>query len=288
MAGLNEIKMSIANVESTRKITRAMYLISASKSKSAKAKLEKTRSHFYKIAVTLSEIIAETEDLRTPYFSNSDNSLKDKNLYIVLSGDKGQAGAYNQNLVHLLEGIVNKEKDTLWVAGFMGKNLIRTKGFPVSSDFTYPVMNPNLFRAREIAELTAEAYLSGEYHHIYLVYTNMISMMKLEPCMVQLLPLKPEDLTHHSPTVGRYEKAVYEPSPKVVFEHLVPHYLKGILYGALVNSFSSEQNARMFAMDNATKSANDMITNLSKRYNRVRQAQITQEINEIVGGIPAE
>jgi len=296
MPGLNEIKSSIANVKGTQKITRAMYLISASKSKAAREKLEKMRPHFDHIAITLSEIIAETEELNTPYLEKrvqpetgeANREKAEKRLYLVVAGDKGQAGSYNHNVINMVREHVSKEGSTLWVAGYTGRNLIIREGYHVSLDFNYPVMNPTLYNAREIAELVIEAFKTEGYERIYLIYTDMISPLKLEPRIIQLLPLKPEDLTQHITQTEKKEKAEYEPSPEAVFEHLTPHYIKSIIYGAFVDSFTSEQHARMFAMDNATKNANEMITNLSKKYNRLRQAQITQEINEIVAGIPAE
>ena len=287
MASLNEIKSSIENVKGTQKITKAMYLISASKSKTARVRLEKTRYHFNQITRIISEILDESEDLETVYTDDGFSKDAERALYIVLAGDKGQAGGYNHNVVSFLEQSVDKDKSDLWVAGSMGRSIITRRSYAVSGDFTYPVMNPNLFRAREIAELVVSEYLTAKYSGVHLVYTHMESALKHVPTAIKLLPLDKEDFALTDGENGAHEKADFEPNPKAVFEHLVPHYLKGIIYAAFVDSFTSEQHARMFAMDNATKSASDMIAALSLNYNRVRQAKITQEINEIVGGIPA-
>lgn len=287
MAGLNEIKASIASVDGTKKITRAMYLTSASKTKKARRQLDETRPYFKAIAVTLSEILAETENAHSIYTGNT-KIHSPNSLYLVLSGDKGMAGGYNHSLINFLETDVPKDGTTLWVAGYIGRGLIARAGYNVSGDFSYPVMNPTLFRAREVAERVVEAYNSGAYGHIYMVYTNMVTALKLEPRVVQLLPLKPEDITNQAPPAASYDKAEFEPSPRAVFEHLVPHYLKGVIYGGFVNAFTSEQHARMYAMDNATGNADEMITKLQLRYNRERQAQITQDLNEIVSGIPSD
>lgn len=287
MSGLHEIKASIASVENTKKITRAMYLTAASKTRKARAQLESTRYYFNEIATTISEILAQTENADTPYMENGDKR-EGNGLYLILAADKGMAGGYNHNILNLLEANVPKDDSTLWVAGYMGRSLVSRAGYQVSDDFNYPVMNPGLYRAREIAERVVDAYNSGKFGRIYMVYTNMVTPLKLEPCIVQLLPLKPEDIAKSSPAVGKYEKAEFEPSLRAVFEHLVPHYLKGIIYGAFVNAFTSEQHARMYAMDNATSNADDMINHLFLRYNMKRQTQITQEINEIVSGIPSE
>lgn len=288
MPGLNETKASIASIKSTQKITRAMYLVSASKSKKARTLYERTLPYFRQIAVTLSEILAETEPFETPYLRSTSLPDSQGDLYLVLAGDKGLAGGYNHNIIDLLDSTVNKSADTLWVAGFTGRSRISAKGYHVSQEFSVPVMNPDLHRARDVAEKVVEAYLSGAYKQVHVLFTEMINPLTLKPKVAQLLPLKPEDLTQRSPATASYEKAVYEPGRRAVFNHLVPHYIKGILYGAFVEAYTSEQHARMYAMDNATKSANDMIGQLSLKYNRARQAQITQEISEIVGGIPSE
>lgn len=288
MPGINETKDSIASIKSTRKITRAMYLVSASKSKKARTLYERTLPYFQQITATLSEIIAETEPFDTPFFHAGSLSAGKGNLYIVLSGDKGLAGGYIHNLIELLEQRIDKAAATLWVAGITGRNRIAGKGYQVSPDFTYPVADPDLFRAREISEAIVKSYLNRSFKHVYLVFTEMINPLNLKPNMARLLPFRPGDFMRQFPEAESNRKTVYEPNPKAVFEHLAPYYIKGVIYSALMSAYTSEQHARMYAMDNATKSANDLIEELSLRYNRARQAQITQEINEIVGGIPSE
>lgn len=285
MSRLHEIKAQMDGVAGTKKITRAMYLISASKSKKAKAQLEGTFPYFRQIESTLTEILAATGPLETPYLGYDAPGGGKKNLYLVLGGDKGMAGGYNANVIKELARTADPEKDDVLVAGFLARNLLARKGFRVDRQFQYPVMNPSVYRAREIAEIISEKYESGEYGKVYLVYTNMISPIRQEAATVCLLPLKPEALSGE-PALN-YDAVLYEPSPKAVFEYLIPHYLKGIIYSAFVESFTSEQHARMVAMDGATKSADEIIDKISIRYNRARQYEITQEINEIVGGIPA-
>ncbi len=294
MSRLHEIKNRIGSVKSTKKITRAMYLISASKSQKAKAKLEGVKPYFQQIAITMSEILLATgTSIKSETrFIGHEKTTEDKgNLYIVLGGDKGMAGGYNHNILNLLNAHVDKATSTVIVAGLMSRNQIIREGFNVEKDLRYPVLNPSVFRAREIAEIVVAKFLSREYREVHIVYTAMITQLKQEPVMVQLLPLSPDDILK---TVGTTIETnacnaiKYEPSPGAVFNTLVPHYVKGIIYGAFVEAFTSEQHARMYAMNNATKSADDMISRLSLRYNRARQALITQEINEIVSGIPTE
>lgn len=286
MAGLMEISSRIASVESTRKITRAMYLMSASKSKKAKKQMESMLPYFHHSAEVMTEILAASAgQVDTPFLANP-GADEGQNLYLVLAADKGMAGGYTGNLLNLLRiHVADKNRSSLWVAGMMGRILIGKQGYQVQPDFKYPVMNPNLYRARDMAELVVEKFLSGEYRRVYLIYTTMVSPLKQEPMQVQLLPLKPEDFLTDGEPAASHDLVDYEPGPEQVFDVLVPHYLKGIIYCALVEAFTSEQNARMFAMDQATKAANDMIEQLTLKYNRERQAGITQEINEIAGGI---
>jgi F-type H+-transporting ATPase subunit gamma len=288
MSSLNEIKTSINNIKGTQKITKAMYLISASKSKKARNRLEKTRYHFNQINAAVAEILTQSENLESVYIG--DEYVKDavKDLYVVLAGDKGQAGGYNHNIIALLEQTVDKELSDIWVAGSMGRSLIMRKNYNVSREFLFPVMDPNPYRSRDIAEMIIQAYHSLEYKSIHLVYTEMVSSMSMVPRSMRLLPLLTDELLATPQTTGAMQgKIVFEPDAVSVFEHIIPHYLKGIIYAALTDAFTSEQYARMFAMDSATKNAGEMISSLSLKYNRARQAKITQEINEIVGGIPA-
>lgn len=288
MSRLQEIKSRIGSVKSTKKITRAMYLISASKSQKAKVQLEGTLPYFTQIATTMREILMNKSNIDTPYIGHAKATEGKGNLYVVLGSDKGMAGGYMHNIINLLDEKINKDTSSLLVAGFLGRSLIRRQGYRVDKDYRYPVMNPSVYRAREIAELVVEKYLSNQYREVHIVYTAMITPLKQEPVTAQLLPLKVEKLPETQAAPAQYNTIKYEPSAHEVFDHLVPHYLKGMIYGAFVEAFTSEQHARMYAMDNATKNADEMISSLSLRYNRARQAEITQEINEIVGGIPAE
>jgi F-type H+-transporting ATPase subunit gamma len=181
-----------------------------------------------------------------------------------------------------------------WVAGLLGRGQISRLGYNVKQTFHYPVMNPTVFRAQAITGEIVEAYLAGRFKAVYIVYTEMLSTIKQEPRITELLPLQVEDFTAAERDEARATAAAlksggavtFEPDPAAVFDHLVPYYIKGMVYSALVDSYASEQCARMYAMDNATKSADKTIQALSVQYNRARQADITQEITEIVSGIP--
>ncbi|GHU80161.1 ATP synthase gamma chain [Clostridia bacterium] len=288
MSRLHEIQLHAASVTSTKKVTRAMYLISASKSQKAKAQLAGTLPYFQQITSTMSEILAATGTLDTIYFGGGAASQNKGSLYLVLGSDKGMAGGYTHNIVAYLDDYADKAKDLLMVIGTQGRVVMAREGYRLESDFIYPIMNPSVNRAREIAEKVVEKYLTGEFKEVHMVFTEMISPIKQTPTMVKLLPLAPASFGADTveSTPSEYHIIKYEPSARDVFDYLVPHYLKGMIYSALVEAFTSEQHARMFAMDNATRSADDMISRLMLQYNRERQSQITQELTEVIGGIP--
>lgn len=286
MANLHEIKGRIENINATKKITRAMYLISASKSQKAKNQMESVFPYFQQIENTISEILLSSVDLETPYLTGPENAGEKPTLFVVFAGDKGMAGGYNHNLLELVEEHINKERDDLLVVGFIGRMQLRQLGYRVDPDVDAPVTNPNMYRARELSEQVLERFQTGRYRDVQVIYTEMESALKQTPLVLPLLPLNTD--TIHQKGEGRREEIEYLPDPVTVFDHLVPHYVKGILYTALVEAFASEQHARMYAMDGATKSANDTIGRLSIQYNRARQAKITQELTEIIGGIPEE
>lgn len=289
MASIREIKGRIKSIKETKQITKAMKLISAAKLKKARQQLDKTMPFFQSVERTMTDILLHSGDIDNIYFDERKVDKK-KAGYLVLSGDKGLAGGYNSNIFKLTQQHIGQEKDSiLLVAGHMGNGYFKRKKYNVMEDFDFPVQSPTVTRAREISEIILELFRNGTVDEFYIVFTFMVSSMKLEPRVIQLLPLELHELKRTlglnpdvNPTVD--ETLRYEPSPKAVFDVLIPKYIKGIVYCTLVESFTSEQSARMTAMDSATNNAEDMLGRLSLFYNRARQAAITQEISEIVGG----
>jgi len=178
---------------------------------------------------------------------------------------------------------------TLFVAGVIGRNYFVRNHFNVSKEFDYPVQNPTVYRARDIADNIVVQYITHELDEVYLIYTELISAIKMVTRHIKLLPLDLDELKedigfHQNDRIRIDDNMIYEPSPRAVCDVLIPKYLKGIIYGAMVEAFTSEQSARMAAMDNATTNADEMLQKLKLSYNRARQSAITQEISEIVGG----
>jgi len=290
MANMREIKLRIKSIKETRQITKAMKLISAAKLKKARQQLDQALPYFDRVKSILADILQHSGDLENPFFDIRPEKAGRKKGYIIITGDKGLAGGYNHNIIKAAESHIGDDPEAvLFIAGLMGRNYFQRRGYNVYPEFDYGVQNPTVYRAREIAELILDFFKKGELDEVYIVYTKMISSIKQEPEVMQLLPLELELLGRdlNISTTAIDESLVYEPSPKAVFSILIPKYVKGIVYGALVEAFTSEQSARMSAMDNATANADEMLQKLNLYYNRARQAAITQEISEIVGGAEA-
>jgi F-type H+-transporting ATPase subunit gamma len=291
MASMREIKLRIKSIKETRQITKAMKLISAAKLKKARQQLEQTLPFFDKVKETIADILTHSGNIDNIFFDVRDEKEGRKKGYIVIAGDKGLAGGYNHNILKLTEKQVKENPGSLlFVAGHMGRNFLARKNYNIRGDFDYSVQNPTISRSREIAEMVLDLFTKGEIDEVYVVYTKMITTLRLEPQVMKLLPLELDELKRDlnlTETSIIDESLSYEPSPKAVYDVLIPKYVKGILYGAFVEAFASEQSARMTAMDSATSSADDMLQRLNLFYNRARQAAITQEISEIVGGATA-
>ena len=295
MANIREIRERIASIQQILKITNAMYLISSSKLKKARKSLDATTPYFEKLQSTIESILEHTPHTRQLYFDRRQNvpENKRKKGYIVITADKGLCGSYNHNILRYTEQQLessNPDNCYLFVMGHVGRmyfqNRMKNKkqGY-VDGEFLYTTQNPTLYRAREIAELVLEKFEKKELDEVYLIYTNMINSSQFEPKTVQLLPFSRRHFGKSSDgTMKKLPKASFVPSPEEVMAYLIPNYAKGIIYGAMVEAFCCEQQARMTAMDAATNSAKDMIKDLSLLYNRARQAAITQEITEVVCG----
>ncbi len=290
MANMREIRTRMKSIQDTMKITNAMYLISSSKLKQAKKKLENTMPYFNALRETIADIMEHLPyDTSYRYIADGKSTISDddkKRLYIVMTADKGLAGAYNHNVLKMTEENLKKGKNNfIFMIGQMGRNYFNRRNMVIDCEYLYVAQNPTLMRTRAIAENVIDLYDAGEIDEVYIVFNKMINSMSCESETLKILPLERSAFEKHK---GRYRhEASFSPSPKAVLKNIVPNYVKGIIYCALVEAFSSEQNSRMTAMESATNNAKQMLSELSLVYNRARQAAITQEITEIVGGANA-
>lgn len=290
MANSREIQARIKSIKDTMKITNAMYMISSSKLKKAKNNLQNTEPYFFTLQEAIADILGHVPDLDHPFFDAREHIPKDKRreAYILVTADKGLAGAYNHNVIKIVEQLIENNKTfRLFSVGLVGRNYFAKRNVEIDMDFKYTVQNPSLHRARYIVGNIVEMFLNHEFDEIHVIYTKMKNSVETEVEEVQLLPLKKTDF-HHVGEGFESDTVEFMPSLNEVIETIVPDYVSGFMYGALVEAFCCEQNARMMAMEASTDNAKEMLRELGILYNRVRQAAITQEITEVVGGAKAQ
>lgn len=290
MPNSSNIRTRIKNIQKTKKITRAMYLISSMKIKKVQKQLEQTKHFFSKINQTLYSVINQSDIINSFYVSQKEK--KGKKAYIVVTGDNGLAGDYNNSIVKAVQKHVkDKENSILLVVGYMGKNNLRNLKYNIYEDFEYFVHNPTILRTTEMTDKLIQMYSNAKISELYIIYDDLINSFKYQPKIKKLLPIDIEDIKKD---IGSEEKMVlgnlsyaikYEPSAKAVFENVIPLYLKGILYSILVDAYVCEQSARIIAMDEATKNASKVIKKLKTSYNKERQYRITKELTELVSGV---
>lgn len=292
MANAKEIQDRMKSINDTLKITNAMYMISSSKLKKSKKMLTDTEPYFFTLQSEMSRILRHLPDLDSIYFRSTDEIPEEEKriAYMVVTADKGLAGSYNHNILKIAEEeLVKHPKRQLYVLGEVGRHYFEERGIEINKQFHYTIQNPTLNRARNISEELLEDYRQGEFDEIYIIYTSMVNAMQEEAEILQLLPLKKADFHNvEIPLYVRREELALRPSADAVMNRIVPDYVVGFVYGALVESFSCEQNARMMAMEAATNSAKDMLHELDIMYNRARQAAITQEITEVIAGAKSQ
>ena len=283
MAGVStkDIKNRIRSMESTKQITKAMEMVAASKLRQAQNRITASRPYFEILSHTISDIVANNRDFTSPYLRKREGS---RVLFVVIAGDRGLAGGYNSNVMKLAVANMEGKDATVLPIGKKAVDYFRSKGYSLLAESYAEAADVNIGDCFSIAKLLSKSYLGNQFDEIHVAYTNFVSVLSQTPAVRQLLPLIPEE---REQTEGRRCVTLYEPDPEEVFASIVPEYLGGIVYGALCESRCAEQAARRTAMDSATSNAEDMIADLSLKYNRARQAAITQEITEIVAGAEA-
>lgn len=290
MANMREIRTRINSVQDTMKITNAMYLISSSKLRKARAGRDKVSPYFQRLQSTIADILKRCPDLEEDYFEETSRreipETGKRRIFIVISSDKGLAGSYNHNVFKKTEEFLEEDSENTFIlVGHMAINYFKNhEGVEIDENRIYPAAEPAMYRARHIAEHVIGKFLRNEVDEVYVVYTKMVNSMSFEPEALRVMPLSTRMFENAEINEERLSEPVFEPSPEAVISHVAPNYIKGLIYGAMVESYACEQSARMTAMDNATTNAKEMIRELSLAYNRVRQAAITQEITEIVSG----
>ena len=278
MAGVSmkDIKSRIRSMESTKQITKAMEMVAASKLRGAQDRAVSSRPYFETLYATMNDIADSTMDFVSPYLRRKEG----KTLYIVIAGDRGLAGGYNSNVLKLAWGKMQGAPSAVLPIGKKALDFFRQRSAEILTDGYAVAGEVSVGDCFSAAKLLSRRFLDGEFTSVQLVYTHFASMLSQLPCEMELLPIRVSGQKDNRPK----KFVLYESGPLSVFDAIVPEYLGGLLYGALCESVASEQAARRMAMDSATKNAEEMIDDLSLKYNRARQGAITQEITEIVAG----
>lgn len=279
--GMKDIKRRIKSVESTMQITKAMELVASSKLKKAKEKAEQSKPYFNTLYDTIQNLTASTKITGSPY---TRVRPVNKSLFIVIAGDRGLAGGYNSNLFKLATSSMQGKNVELITIGRRTDEFFRKRGYEIVQSYMNISETMSFYGAHDIVKLVMERFDSGNVDEVVICYTEFVSTLTQVPRSIPLLPMAAMD---REPKEQRLVDILYEPSEESVFHQLVPKYLEGIVYSTIVDSFASEQGARRAAMESATDNASEMIDALDLQYNRARQAAITQEISEIVGGAEA-
>lgn len=297
MANTKELQNRIKSIQDTMKITKAMYMMSSMKLRKAKQKLNDTEPYFRGLQDQIRDILLHFPDMEHLYFDNRPEDRKEevkRKAFVVITGDKGMAGAYNHNVLKEAKKLIDKaEVYKLMVVGEVGRHFFKNQGYELEPNFVFSANNPSIHRSRVITEYIIDMYNRELIDEVYVLYTEMINSMKSEVHVERVMPLMTRDFVEQeliekkrADKINNDWYTIY-PSPKKVLGKLAYNYVTGYIYGVLVEGTASEENARMMAMKSATDNAESMLSDLSVEYNRVRQAAITQEITEVIGGAKA-
>jgi len=292
MASLQDLRARMRAVRQTLQITKAMSLVSTSKLRRGRRMLEDTEPYFTRIQKSMLEILSYADKLDSKYFRRGKKPGGAQAAIVVITSDKGLAGAYNANIFRYVSGLREKmEGSALLLVGAIGHRHYAHEPGASPKKFSFHSRLPSMEECEEVAEYVLAQYLRGEFDEVHVVYTHMYNAIKILPTEKQVLPLDAEKIQAELSRAGNAERVKlhfeFIPSEREVFDALVPRYVKGIIYGCMVEAYASEHSVRVTAMSQATKSAEEMLAGLQTTYNRARQAGITQEMAEIIGGSAA-
>jgi len=281
MASARDIRRRIRSIKNTQQITKAMKMVSAAKLRRAQESVVAARPYAKKIQGVLGRLAGSVQEYSHPLLEVRDAK---KIGVVIITGDRGLCGGYNANLIRMAEHFMaDTEKEVALVAiGRNGRDYFRRRGREITEEYINIGDNPTFIQGKELAKRLTALYSEGVFDEIHLMYTEFKSAMSQKPVTLKLLPVEPVE--EENTKVVEY---LYEPSQAGVMDHLLPSYVETIVYRALLESKASEHGARMTAMSSATDNAVEIIAKLTLNLNRARQAAITKEISEIVGGAAA-
>lgn len=283
MASMKDIKRRKESVQSTGQITKAMKLVATVKLQKARSKAENAKPYFDAMYQTVSTMLARSGNIEHKYLKSGDTTKKG---IIVITANRGLAGGYNSSITKLVatSGIADEDM-VIYPVGTKGRDYFARRNFEIATDFSEVINEPLYSDAMEIGKTLLKDFEDGKIGEIYLAYTSFKNTVVHTPELIKLLPVNPEDCTAEDEDLN--DLMTYEPEEEEALDIIIPKYIDSLIYGALMEAVASENGARMTAMDNATSNAEEMISDLSLKYNRARQSSITQELTEIIAGANA-
>lgn len=285
MASMRDIKRRKGSIQSTQQITKAMKLVSTVKLQKAKNRAEQTNPYFNYMYQTVTSMLAKSGSIQHPYLRKGESAKK---AVIVITSNRGLAGGYNTNVTKLVTASAELPRNDveIYAIGGKGKEILQRRGYEIKTDASDIIESPSYEDAAELCKKVLSDYTAGEIGEIYLAYTHFKNTVSHEPKLIKLLPVEFGEEELESTTDSNVLMN-YEPNEEEALDMIIPKYVTSLFYGALVEAVASENGARMQAMDSATSNAEEMISDLSLKYNRARQGAITQELTEIIAGASA-
>lgn len=285
MASMRDIKRRKGSIQSTQQITKAMKLVSTVKLQKAKSRAEQTNPYFNYMYQTVTSMLAKSGTINHPYLKKGESAKK---AVVVITSNRGLAGGYNSNITKLVTASeeLSKEDALIYAIGNKGREALERRGYTIKANDADMIESPSYEDAAALCKEVLAAYTEGEIGEIYLAYTHFKNTVSHEPKLIKLLPVEfgEEEISKASESNVLMN---YEPNEEEALDMIIPKYVTSLFYGALVEAVASENGARMQAMDSATSNAEEMISDLTLKYNRARQGSITQELTEIIAGAAA-
>lgn len=281
---MRDIKRRKQSISSTQQITKAMKLVSTVKLQKAKTRAEQTNPYFNYMYKTVCSILAKSGNISHPFLSSGQSARK---AVVVITSNRGLAGGYNNNVVKLITQNPEFKKEDLdiYAIGNKGVEALSSRGYKIVESHPEVIENPSYAGAAALCKTILDSFTAGEIGEIYLAYTHFKNTVTQVPQLMQLLPVDVDE--EEAKQSGSNIMMNYEPNEEEALNMIIPKYVTSLFYGALTEAFASENGARMQAMDSATSNAEEMIGDLTLKYNRARQGSITQEITEIIAGANA-
>ncbi len=284
MASMRDIKRRKGSIQSTQQITKAMKLVSTVKLQRAKANAERSKAYFDCMYATVKSMLAKAGELDHKFLRPGES---DRKAVVVITSNRGLAGGYNSNITKLItRGDFNKEDLDIYAIGKKGRDTLARNGYNIVVEDSEIIEEPSYPDAMKLANTLLESFANGEIGEIYLAYTRFKNTVSHEPTLIKLLPVEIEESEEEE--VQSIEAPMgFEPEDDEALDMIIPKYVTSLIYGGLIESVASENGARMQAMDSATSNAEEMIADLTLKFNRARQGSITQELTEIIAGAEA-